>query len=197
MIFPAFDPQEYTVGITGTIIIQGRIRSIQDVFMKRPRIFMYAHKQTDVTAKHVAHEAKICDRLQQHYHPNFAVYYGVEHGGQGRIRGLCFLKYKRNLEERMDEAGNSLDKEACLAGVRRGIEFLHGLGQDPTNIMMGADHVPVLIDFSSTLEIGQNPKNKCRSGMGRWTAYTQRSCKENDFLALDMLARYLNGEVSI
>lgn len=206
MVFPAFDAQVHSVGMVfskpGHVQwhVQDGIRDIHNVFVKFPLLFKYANEQTDIAAKHVAHEARICERLKERAHPNIASYFGVLHDGKGLIRGLCFLKYKSNLQERVKNSRIPLNKEAFLDGVRQGMEFLHGLGLvhndiHPSNIMMGADDVPVLTDFSSTREIGKITKGGSNSDKVRWTTHPQLSCVENDYFAFEKLVKYLNDEV--
>lgn len=207
MIFPAFDNQVHTVGTVSSspgVVqwnVQAGIRDIDKVFLKRPRLILHAQQtQTDIAAKYVAHVAQICERFKKHSHPNIVSYFGVLHDGAGRICGLCFLKYKYNLEERVKSSRKPLNKEAFLDGVRQGMEFLHGLGLPyndihPTNIRMGADDVPVLNNFSMALEIGQSLQGRYRPGMGQWSTHPLLSCVENDYFAFEKLVKYLNDKV--
>ncbi|POR37904.1 Uncharacterized protein TPAR_01898 [Tolypocladium paradoxum] len=92
---------------------------------------------------HLLNEAAVCEVLKKHPHPNVIRYFGcvVE---DGRIKGLCFVKYQMTLLQRVRDS-RPLDVDRCLQGIEERVNHLHGLGLihndlNPSNIMMDGDN---------------------------------------------------------
>ncbi|WEW57693.1 hypothetical protein PRK78_003160 [Emydomyces testavorans] len=120
-------------------------------------------------------EARICEQLQHSPHKNIAKYWGciIE---DGRVKGLCFSRYKESLFDRLDPNldpadRRPLNREKCLMEIRNGLAHLHGLRlahNDVTarNIMLTEDDdTPIFINFDACLPEG------CPLGLKRGIAH--------------------------
>ncbi|KAI4863258.1 serine/threonine kinase [Hypoxylon rubiginosum] len=139
-------------------------------------------------------EAEVCETLRRHPHPNIARYLGCI-VKDGRIRGLCFVKYSMTLPQRLKHAP-SFDKGLCLQGIARGVTHLHELGLihndlNPSNIMMDGDN-PVIIDFDSCKR--EQERLGPKAGTEGWeiegSGFARR---ENDIYGLSKIREYLIG----
>ena len=145
--------------------------------------FRHRYKLSDM----LIHEAEVCQSLSQCPHPNIAEYYGtvVEND---RIVGLCFPKYSINLAERIQDTSRPLDKKRCIDGIRSGIQRMHSLGFihndiNPYNVMFDDDDIPVIIDFDSCQNEGDELGLK--AGTPGWSDVNSKmSVAENDYYGL-------------
>lgn len=110
-------------------------------------------------------EAKVGEILRHNPHPNIAEYHGCEVSHEGRITGLCWTKLGESLMQRVNphfkgkgifkySPGSLNDKDGTLGKITAGIQHLHGLGIihndiNPSNILLGPDDNPVIIDYNS------------------------------------------------
>ncbi|KAI9717119.1 MAG: hypothetical protein M1812_004867 [Candelaria pacifica] len=157
-----------------------------DSYIKRPSLLDYGDDSVSETeiSDLVLHEAEICETLMRSPHPNIARYHGcvVENG---RITGLCFVKYDTGLNSRLKDYSHSLTK--YVEGIRNGIQYLHSLNLihndiNPSNIMLNAkDDVPVIIDFDSCQAEGSKIM---KGGTWGWSNESSISLKENDYHGL-------------
>ncbi|KAG6110890.1 hypothetical protein E4U13_005176 [Claviceps humidiphila] len=141
----------------------------------------------------VLHEIAAYELLRQHPHPNISQYHGCVMS-DGRITGLCLAKYKMTLEERM-EVNTPLDKELCLEGIERGIRYLHSLGIvhndiSPYNIMLDEMDRPVIIDFDSWQQNGQELGTK-KGSPGWWKEDSKHALFENDMFSLSKIQEFV------
>lgn len=133
---------------------------LADAYLKRPSLTMYENMQPQEPAKYLLEEAKICETLKKFPHPNVAQYLGCKLYDD-RIMGLYFVRYNVSLEDLVKIKDCPLDRDACLAGVEKGMKHIHSLGLahndlHPRNIMFKADdYTPIIIDFDSTAPIGK------------------------------------------
>src|SRR5579862_4452345 len=142
-----------------------------DCYVKRPSLLYYGDtKASTELSRLLFNEAEVCEILMGSPHPNIARYLGciVE---DGRITGLCFVKYGMSLLERATKSSPSIAIDLCLQGIRAGMEHLHGLGLihcdlNPTNILMTGD-TPVIVDFDSCRREGETLGLK--AGTRGWT----------------------------
>ena len=164
-------------------------------YVKRPSLlgyeeFRHRYRLSDI----LIHEAKVCETFRLCSHPNIAEYYGtvVENG---RIVGLCFVKYSATLAERMQDKSRPLDMERCLQGIRSGIQYIHSLGYihndiNPYNVMLTEDDVPVLIDFDSCRKEGD--KLGLKAGTIGWSHEDSKiAVPENDYYGLRKICEHL------
>lgn len=143
-------------------------------------------------------EAKLCEILRRHPHPNIATYRGCVFE-DSRITGLCFTKYRQTLKERSEDTSRALNKETCLQGIEAGIRHLHSLGFvhndiNVANVMfLDDDDVPIIIDFDSCWKEGEDRGMKGATYMWTDEKYDfERSVRENDFSGLRRIRDYLD-----
>ncbi|KAI5867860.1 serine/threonine kinase [Durotheca rogersii] len=166
-------------------------------YVKEPSLIDYGDTTTSLQlSSQILHEAKICELLKGHAHPNIATYIGCIVEGD-RIKGLCFARYAMTLAQRL-RMETPFDKERCLQGIESGIRHMHSLGLvhndiNPSNIMIDDADRPVIIDFDSCQHEGD--KLGVKTGTWGWSIegaeYAQR---ENDFLGLSKLKGYLESD---
>lgn len=147
----------------------------RDCYVKKPRLISYDRirqgPRPDDIADSVLAEAKVCELLMRHPHPNVATYLGCL-VSDGRITGLCFTRYQRTLMQEVNPCILSKRKSrsvrrateyydyipAVIDGVESGIRHIHSLGLvhndiNPKNIMRDGDRW-VIIDFDSCRPVG-------------------------------------------
>ncbi len=110
--------------------------------------------------------------LTRHPHPHIVGYHGVR-VRRNHITGLVLDRHRRNLTEHVDQ-GLSLDVEAFLSALGSALDHLHSLGLvhndlNPGNVMVGADGMPILIDFGSCCSFG---KRLLSGGTAGWVDTT-------------------------
>ncbi|KAH7006489.1 kinase-like domain-containing protein [Fusarium venenatum] len=133
----------------------------------------------------VALEARVCELLMKNPHPNIVKYWGC-YVVDGRIRALCFSKYRMTLKQRID-TGVPFDTQSCVKGIRDGILHLHSLDLihndiNPYNIMIGPTDNPVIIDFDSCKREGER---LVKMGTPGWFDENSKTAvPENDFYGL-------------
>lgn len=161
-------------------------------YVKRPRLLSWdPEARGSGIAALVLQEAEVCEILKKHPHPNLAQYLGclVE---DGRITGLCFTRYKSDLEKALSERKDITEKEklAYSKAIEDGIRHLHQLGLahndiNPSNIMMDGEK-PVIIDFDSARPIGEKLGDK--AGTFEWELEgAEFSGPENDLYGLNKI----------
>ncbi|KAI9744993.1 MAG: hypothetical protein M1835_002636, partial [Candelina submexicana] len=163
-----------------------------DCYVKRPSLLEYGDPglgETDLSDL-LLNEAEVCEALIQSPHPNIAHYLGCQ-VRDGRIRGLCFASYNTTLSDQLNDYTRPLIK--CLDGVKCGIQRIHSLGLihndiNPSNVMMSAEGVPVIIDFDSCKAEGSPPD---KAGTLGWDHGSLTSLRENDYYGLDKIAEAL------
>ncbi|KFY36088.1 hypothetical protein V494_05328 [Pseudogymnoascus sp. VKM F-4513 (FW-928)] len=165
-------------------------------YVKRPSLLHYG--DTDASTEMstlILDEARACEILRVNPHPNIARYLGCT-VDDGRITGLCFVKYGVTLLERVSKRSQDLDAEVCLRGIQSGIEHLHKLGLvhcdiNPANILMSGDgDVPIIIDFDSCRHEGEPLGLK--AGTRGWTREDFKvATPEIDLYGLSMIREFL------
>lgn len=143
-------------------------------YVKKPQLICYDRicqgPQPNLIADSVLMETEICERLMKHDHPNVATYLGCQ-VSNGRITGLCFVKYPYTLMQEVNPGSLmkrklrssrqvTKDYSCVLAGIEDGIKHLYSLGLvhndiNPSNIMLDGDRA-VIIDFGSCRKVGQS-----------------------------------------
>jgi serine/threonine protein kinase len=183
-----------------------------DCFVKRPCLVYYGDaagaSSSDSIAALVLHEARICETLRRHPHPNVARYHRCVVDGAGRISGPCFAHYAKTLAEAVAAADRGStrrrrgERESWLAQIANGIRHLHSLGLihndiNPSNIMLDAAGGPVIIDFDSCQPVGQ--KLGLKGATSGWTSAASDAADvakySNYYEGLSMLHYYLTEAV--
>jgi serine/threonine protein kinase len=177
-----------------------------DSYQKIPAIILpdgYEEGTFDIRktpGEHMLIEAKLYEILKQHPHPNICHYYGCIRDGQ-YLTAICLRKYKHTLHHAV-QSGAALDRNVILSGIAKGLHFLHNtLGLvhndiNPSNIMLNDEGHPVIIDFDSCAQIGQDLNGRKRSTFG-WERKPEgpepnTSTTASDEYALSLIAQYLD-----
>jgi len=182
-----------------------------DCYVKKPRLISYDRirrgPRPDLIAESVLAEAKVCEQLMRHPHPNVATYLGCQ-VSDGRITGLCFTRYQRTLMQEVNPRSLSKRRSRSarratgsygyiLVGIESGIKHIHSLGLvhndiNPKNVMLDGDRV-VLIDFDSCRPVGDSLE-----GVGRtyewYDENVQISVPKNDLDALAEIRAWLDDD---
>lgn len=166
----------------------------QNCYVKRPGLLYYSGTETSTDLSSLLlKEAHVCEILRAYPHPNIAQYLGciVENG---KITGLCFVKYGKTLSERMAMGCHPVDTDAFFRGIENGIRHLHSLGLihcdlNPTNILTNGD-TPVIGAFDSCQWEGD-----VLGFMDRTRGWTNEdlmfALPENDHYRLSMIREFL------
>lgn len=186
----------------------------RDCYVKKPRLISYdrirrGSRPNDI-ADSVLAEAKVCELLMRHPHPNVATYLGCQ-VSDGRITGLCFTRYQHTLMQEVNPRSLSKRKSrstrratgdygympAGIDGVESGIKHIHSLRLvhndiNPKNIMRDGDRW-VIIDFDSCRPVGDSLQ-----GVGRtyewYDENVQLSVPKNDHDALAEIRAWLGDD---
>ncbi|KAK0655486.1 hypothetical protein B0T16DRAFT_424306 [Cercophora newfieldiana] len=137
-------------------------------------------------------EAKVCEQLMRHPHPNVATYLGCQ-------RTLMQEVNPRNLSKRRSRSSRRATGNygSMLAGMESGIKHIHSLGLvhndiNPKNVMLDGDRA-VLIDLDSC-----RPVRDSLEGVGRtyewYDENVQLSVPKNDLDALAEIRAWLGDD---
>jgi serine/threonine protein kinase len=166
----------------------------ENCYVKRPSLLYYGDTEASTRlSEHILHEAQICEILQASPHPNIARYLGCL-VDNGRITGLCFVKYDMTLSQRVSQASQPFDAKHLLQCIREGVRHLHSLGiihcdLNPTNILMWGESA-VIADFDSCQMKGK--KLGLKAGTRGWTSDNFKyALAENDQYGLSLIEEYL------
>ncbi|KAI0007740.1 kinase-like protein [Xylariaceae sp. FL0662B] len=185
------DEKIYPQVPAGTSLTTVPSRPDAELYIKRPS-FMYYYGKTDWIPAIFLAQAQIMERISKTPHDNIAQYYGCFMKGS-RLMAIVLKRYKCNLQEHI-EKGEMVDTERFMAKLESAVYHLHSLGLahnnlNPGNIMLDADNMPVLIDFSICQPFGAE---LMRSGAVGWVVEEfLRSQKEHDIFGLDRMRRWL------
>jgi len=166
-------------------------------YVKRPSLLYYSEMSADeLLSDSLLQEARTCEILRAHPHPNIAQYFGCTTKNR-RITGLCFARYNITLADQMKEGLDSFDRDICLRGIQDGIKHLHGLGLvhndlNPYNIMLKSDATPVIIDFDSCRREG----DKLGSTVGTmgWSDESMEfAIPANDYYGLKKIEEFMHS----
>ncbi|KAI1840179.1 hypothetical protein JX266_013609 [Neoarthrinium moseri] len=172
-----------------------------DCYVKEPSLLRYGDSETSYAlSADILTEIRACEILKDWPHPNIASYLGCVIKN-GKVRGLCFVKYAMTLTQRL-RMPKPVDLHRCLTGIREGVRHLHQHGLihndlNPANIMVDEDDSPIIIDFDSCKPEGWELGHK--AGTEGWTLGDSRiAAQENDLYALgkmeEFLARFQSNE---
>lgn len=184
-LWPLFNPK----------LVQAPQPLPENSYIKRPRLIGFGNDPAGQNLnEQLLNEVEMCEMLAKHPHSNVAQYLGcvVE---DNRVTGLCFARYHMTLTDKVS-SGTPFDREACLRGIEKGINHLHGLGLvhndlNPSNIMVDGDGSnPVIIDFDSCRPEGQ--ELGCKGGTPDWAAEgITHANRENDLYGLSKIKEFL------
>ncbi|KAF1346335.1 hypothetical protein EJ07DRAFT_144752 [Lizonia empirigonia] len=155
-------------------------------YLKRPSLLYYegASDSSDYS-RQILSEVEACEVFRLCPHPNIARYLGCV-VKDGRIRGLCFVKYPVTLSQMLKD-GTHLQSSICLSGIEAGVRHMHDLGfvhndLNPSNIMMDGEN-PIIIDFDSCKRVGDRLGSKTGT-FGRALVEEECARRENDLHSL-------------
>ncbi|KAL1631685.1 hypothetical protein SLS56_004359 [Neofusicoccum ribis] len=165
-------------------------------YTKRPNLLTYGDSPDTTEVRSILlEEAEKCEILRKHPHPNIAKYFGcVVH--DGRITGLCFLKYEMSLLQRLKDP-RSFDAKRCMKQIEAGVQHLHNLDLvhcdiNPYNVMMDDGDTPVIIDFDSCRRKGD--KLGMKAGTMGWTNEDFELARpENDFYGIEKIREFIDS----
>lgn len=163
-------------------------------YIKEPNLLSYGTSPDTLQIRsQMMNEILVYEILKDNPHPNIAIYTGCVVSGD-LIRGLCFMRYKMTLAERLRDS-KAFDHGICLREIEAGIRHLHSLGLvhndiNPSNIMISENDRPVIIDFDTCYQNGEKLGSK--AGTWGWFSDDSEFSKfENDFLGLAKLREYV------
>ena len=171
-----------------------------DVFIKRPKLHIDDYLPHGFLAQVLYEEAQVLEFLARHPHPNLVRYLGCM-VKRSRITGIALERHATTLQECSRSGFRGLDPQMLIQGLRRGVDHLHALGLahndlNPSNIAIGDDNRPVILDFGSCRELGEYLLS---AGTPGWADDVYTSAKENDEIAMKRIANWLanGGEQTI
>lgn len=128
-----------------------------EVYIKTPDLKQYSPDNGQVLADRLLNEAEIHEILLKHPHPCLDQSLGCVVGNDGRIMGLMFRKYGRNMWDQKSFRKGQLNR--CIEALEDALQHLHDLGLahndvSPLWVMSKDDGKPVLTDFSTCQYIG-------------------------------------------
>lgn len=167
-----------------------------DAYIKSLSPITYRFDHPAAIGEELRHEIEAYTLLSTHPHPNICRFYGCIRDGK-YATGLALRRFPATLQSLRDaESSLALTRLRVLRGIKRGLDHLHSLGLvhndlNPNNIMIDDDSNPVIVDFGSCRREGA-PKDRT-AGTPGWYRESDRSVKENDYFALGLIARWLDG----
>ncbi|ORY58484.1 kinase-like domain-containing protein [Pseudomassariella vexata] len=172
-----------------------------DIYIKRPDVEMYSvfrdHNVLHLISAQLLQEAKTMQFLSQHTHPNIIRFHGCR-VRRGHITGLIFNRHPYDLNDHLKNNIGPVLKEPFMEALGSAVNHLHSLGWahndlNPTNIMVNANGMPVLIDFGSAMPVGE--KLGTSRGNEKWIegsmADYDTSETSHDAFALEKIREWL------
>lgn len=165
----------------------------QEIHLKKA-VLLGWQEGTTFVSDNLLREARLLEIVRKDPHPGVVGYHGcVLDPATGRITALALQRLGSTLYH-AKERGDIEDAQACLAGIRSGIEHLHRLGivhndLTPLNVMLDSTGSPVIIDFDTASAIGQP------IGKGATPGWTRPDVKigsaDNDWYSFALLQKFL------
>ena len=115
---------------------------------------------------------------------------------RGRITGIALDKHAINLQYRHKDFQYPLEIDACMHKIREGVKHIHSLGfahndVNPTDILLGSNDNPVMIDFRSCKRAGEE---LISGGTYGWIDEDySTSAQSHDESALEMIDKWLRS----
>ncbi|KAI9831652.1 MAG: hypothetical protein M1819_004718 [Sarea resinae] len=173
-----------------------------NIYIKRPNLSMFdVFKEYNVLhllPQGLKEEVEAMEAICQHPHPNIIRYHGCQ-VRRGRITGLVLDRHPIGLRDYLKHEIGTINKELFMETLESAIHHLHSLGWahndlNPDNILINKAGMPILIDFGSAREIGQelSTSRGTRGWIdGEMMDYT-KSEKRHDISALDKIRAWLD-----
>ncbi len=165
-----------------------------DCYVKRPALLCYGDTPaSSEPSTLLLREAQTCEVLRRHPHTNIAKYLGCLVDDNGRIAGLCFVKYGPNLMQ-LVRSDRQFDRRACLTAIRGAVKHLHKLGLvhgDLTtyNILSNGEDF-VIGDFDSCTPEGK--EFELKTGTKGWTKGDSKIARcATDWYGVSKIGKFL------
>ncbi|KAF2676044.1 hypothetical protein K458DRAFT_380584 [Lentithecium fluviatile CBS 122367] len=148
---------------------------------------------TELIPRMLLEEAEILQFLKQHLHPNIIKFHGCTIN-RGRFAGIALERHNVILQYRHEDVPQALDIDAFMRGIRAGVAHLHSLGfahndLNPTNIALGGNENPILLDFGSCRKFGEDLLS---GGTFGWVVEDySTSARRHDESAMDKIEAWL------
>ncbi|KAI3324983.1 kinase-like protein [Xylariaceae sp. AK1471] len=170
-----------------------------ELYIKRPSLLTYETSDSlNWTRDIFLGEAKIMDQVSSINHKNIIQYYGCQ-VRDGRLTGIVLEHHKYSLFEYFLwewDKDVALDSQRFMEELESAVSHFHwaGLAHNdlkPSNILLGKDHMPVLIDFGSCRPFGGRLMQGGTPGWSNSERLVIFSDKEHDFYSLTMIREWL------
>ena len=172
---------------------------VKNYFVKRPKFLcLDSPDETELLPRMLIEEAHILEFLKLHQHRNLVRYHGCT-SRNGRLTGIALERFDVILQHRFEDEPRDLDIEACIDGIRAGVEHLHALGLahndlNPMNIALDKEDLPVILDFGSCRKFGETLLSAGTSG---WIDEDySTSAWHHDKVAIQKLESWLTSKKS-
>lgn len=173
-----------------------------NVYIKRPALSTYniykKYNGLNTLRKCLLQEAQAMQVFSKHPHPHIIRYHGCV-VKRGYITGLVLDRHASDLEAYLENDRGRINKESFMAALESAIYHLHSLGWahndlDPSNILVDASGMPVLINFEYCREIGRELPTLGAMGWRDMNVeeYTKSDTK-HDLLVLDKLREWFDN----
>ncbi|GAB7350585.1 hypothetical protein MBLNU459_g1158t1 [Dothideomycetes sp. NU459] len=162
-------------------------------FIKPPKLLCLDNEyEAELVPPMLIDEAETLEILTQHPHPNLVRYHGCT-VRRGRVTGIVLERHRVILQYRHLDDPRPLDIEACMKGIRAGVEHLHQLGfahndLNPMNVAFDEDDNPVILDFGSCRRFDEQLVSAGTPGWGHGACI---STPKNDESAMEAIEAWL------
>lgn len=138
-----------------------------NLYIKRPGLEVYSMLKNMGIEKQLfdslVAEAQVLEELSQHPHPNLIRYHGCR-VVRDHITGIVLDRHPHDLQTHVQSGCGTINKARFMAALESVVQHLHGLGWahndlNPSNVLVGEDGMPVLIDFGGCQKLGTKLKH--------------------------------------
>jgi serine/threonine protein kinase len=161
------DEKIYPLKTTTLSVVSEETRS--QFYIKRPKLLCLDNKtEAKLLPQLLLGEAEVLQFLEQNPHPNIIRFHSCT-VNRGRIMGIALEKHSVILQYRHEDVPHPLDINACMDGIRAGMDYIHSLefghnDLNPTNIALDANDNPIILDFGSCRRFGERLLSRGTSG---------------------------------
>lgn len=163
--------------------------------MKRPSLLVMDVNQLNGVKELMSSEAAVYRELRNRPHVHLCEFLGYVVDA-GHVTGFRLRKYQKKLKQCIKDEPRKFDTAHVIKAIKSAVSHLHTIGFchngiNPDNIMFDECGNPVLLDFDSALPSGLHLN---KGGTPGWCRENMvNSSTENDFHAIDVLTRWMNG----